>query len=66
MQHEPASCQALAFRSRPNFCVRQKLSMILECMFENGKLAVYIDFETLIGCVMDYRCVLHYGPRVRP
>jgi hypothetical protein len=41
--------------------------MVLEYMFENGKLAVYLDFETLIGWVMDYRgvfctTVLVFGP----
>ena len=36
----------------------QKQSVILEYIFEHGKLTVYTDFETAIGRIMDYLCVL--------
>jgi len=32
----------------------KEYSMLLEDVFEYGKLSVRIDFKTVISCVMDY------------
>jgi hypothetical protein len=38
--------------------VCEKQSVILESIFEHGKLAVCIDLETLPGRVVDHPCAL--------
>ena len=59
MQHKLAPSPGPGFQEPAELlCASEIVEVILECIFEHGKLAVYIDFETLFGCVMDYRCVL--------
>jgi hypothetical protein len=59
MQHGLAPSPGLRFPRPAELQYVSKIVGDLECIFEHGKLTTYIDFETLLGCVMDYRCVLY-------
>jgi hypothetical protein len=47
----------MASKSFRYLCVLKEYSMLLENVFEYGKLPICIDFKTVLRCVVDYRVI---------